>query len=434
MIIMCAPDRARPLLGAVEAAADRLLELREDAIGERARRHVDLDVELADLGLEVRVRDRLERTRVDQRRIAGLVGQVQLDLEPEGAPVRIEARLAEHAREHVQARPDLLPVALAVLAREDRGGDLLSHGLTLSSTAHVDPIHLHDVQAVARPPARQEGAGGHLAELPAGRQDRRARPERLRQVHAAADHGRAGHRLPRRRPARPRRHRGPARAGAAARPGQGRARQRRGRRARAARHARPLQRAGRQLLGRDRRRVRAPPGRDRRRRRLEPRHHARDRHGRAAAPARRRRRGDALRRRAPPRGALPPAARRARPAAARRAHEPPRRRVGGLAREAPGGVQGHRRGGDPRPLLPRQRGRLDPRARPRPRPALQGQLHGLARAEAGAARAGGAARERAPAHDRARARVGARVAEGPAHEGARPPQALRGAARRGARA
>ena len=35
------------------------------------------------------------------------------------------------------------------------------------------------------------------------------------------------------------------------------------------------------------------------------------------------------------------------------------------------------------------------------------------------------------AHDRARARVGARVAEGPAHEGARPPEPLRGAARRG---
>ena len=40
--------------------------------------------------------------------------------------------------------------------------------------------------------------------------------------------------------------------------------------------------------------------------------------------------------------------------------------------------------------------------------------------------------QRPPAHDRARARVGARVAEGPAHEGARPAQPLRGAARRGA--
>ena len=219
--------------------------------------------------------------------------------------------------------------------------------------------------------------------------------------------------------ARARRDRGPARAGAAARPRQGRARQRRGRRARDARHARPLQRARRELLGRDRRRVRAAPGRDRRRRRLEPRHHARDRDGRAAPAAGRRRRRDPLGWRAAPRGALPPAARRTRPAAAGRAHQPPRRRVGGVAREAPRGLRGHRRGRDARPLLPRQRRRLDPRARPWPRTALQGQLHGLARAEAGAARARGPPRDGPAADDRARARVGARVAQGPPHEGAR---------------
>ena len=75
----------------------------------------------------------------------------------------------------------------------------------------------------------------------------------------------------------------------------------------------------------------------------------------------------ALRRRAPPRRALPAAARDARPAAPRRADEPPRRRVGRVARAAPRRVQGHRRRGHPRSLLPRQRRRLDPRARPRPR-------------------------------------------------------------------
>ena len=48
-------------------------------------------------------------------------------------------------------------------------------------------------------------------------------------------------------------------------------------------------------------------------------------------------------------------------------------------------VPGHRRGRHPRPLLPRQRGRLDPRARPRPRHPLRGQLLVLAGAEGGAA-------------------------------------------------
>ena len=61
----------------------------------------------------------------------------------------------------------------------------------LASLADVCSVHLHHVQAVPGPPSRQEGARGHLAQLPAGGQDRRARAQRLGQVHAAADHGRA---------------------------------------------------------------------------------------------------------------------------------------------------------------------------------------------------------------------------------------------------
>ena len=100
----------------------------------------------------------------------------------------------------------------------------------------------------------------------------------------------------------------------------------------------------------------------------------RDRHGRAALPAGRRRRHDALRRRAAPRRAVPAAAVAARPAAARRAHQPPRRRVGRVARAVPAGLPRHRRRRHPRPLLPRQRRRLDPRARPRPGHPVRGQL------------------------------------------------------------
>ena len=66
---------------------------------------------------------------VEQRRVARLVGQVELDLEPHRAPLGVEARLREHAREDVEARAHLLAVALAVLAAEDRGGDVFAHGL-----------------------------------------------------------------------------------------------------------------------------------------------------------------------------------------------------------------------------------------------------------------------------------------------------------------
>ena len=71
----------------------------------------------------------------------------------------------------------------------------------------------------------------------------------------------------------------------------------------------------------------------------------------------------------------------ARPAAARRAHEPPRRRVGRVARALPQGVRGHGRRRHARPLLPRQRGRLDPRAGPRRGHPVGRQLLELARAE-----------------------------------------------------
>ena len=141
---------------------------------------------------------------------------------------------------------------------------------------------------------------------------------------------------------------------------------------------------------------------------------------------------DALGRRAPPRRALPAAPLLTRPAPPRRADEPPRRRVGALARALPRGVQGHRRRRHARPLLPRQRRRLDPRARPRPRHPVPGQLLLVARAEAGAARARGEDGVGAPPHARAGARVGAREPARPPCEGEGAARRVRAPARRGA--
>ena len=142
----------------------------------------------------------------------------------------------------------------------------------------------------------------------------------------------------------------------------------------------------------------------------------------------------AVRRRAAPGRAVPAAAVPPRPAAARRAHQPPRRRVGGVARALPAGLRGHRRGHHPRPLLPRQRGRLDPRARPRPGHPVRGQL-----LVAGSSRSRPASRQEEKrglgpaAHARARARVGAHGPEGPPGQGQGPPRRLREAAGRGRR-
>ena len=68
--------------------------------------------------------------------------------------------------------------------------------------------------------------------------------------------------------------------------------------------------------------------------------------------------------------------------------------------------RGHGRRDHPRSLLPRQRRRLDPGARPRARDPLPGQLLGLARAEAEAPAAGGAPGVQPSADDRAGARMG----------------------------
>ena len=91
-------------------------------------------------------------------------------------------------------------------------------------------------------PARPRRPQGHLALVPARRQDRRARPERRRQEHAAADHGGAGHRVPRRGLPRPGQHRRLPAAGAAARSDEDGPRDRRRGRRRDARAARPLRR------------------------------------------------------------------------------------------------------------------------------------------------------------------------------------------------
>ena len=83
----------------------------------------------------------------------------------------------------------------------------------------------------------------------------------------------------------------------------------------------------------------------------------------------------------------------------------------------------HRRRDHPRPLLPRQRRQVDPRARPRPRHPVRGQLlvswleqkqERLAREEKS-----NEARQRTLA---ARARVGAHVAQGPPGQGQGPPR------------
>ena len=106
--------------------------------------------------------------------------------------------------------------------------------------------------------------------------------------------------------------------------------------------------------------------------------------------------------------------RAARPAAARRADQPSRRRDHGVAGKASAPISGRGDDHHPRPLLPRQCHRLDPRARSRPRHSLRGQLHRLSRGQ-GQAHAPGRPRGRRPLQGAdPRARMDRVQPEGPA--------------------
>ena len=130
-------DLGRLGLGAVEVAAQQLLELLEPALTELDRRHVDLDVEQAELGLEGGVGDGRQRLGVLQRRVAVLVDQVELDLEPGHRVVGVEPRLAQHPGEHVETAPDLLAVARPVGPGELLCLHLFAHVRTLGPIGGV---------------------------------------------------------------------------------------------------------------------------------------------------------------------------------------------------------------------------------------------------------------------------------------------------------
>ncbi len=156
---------------------------------------------------------------------------------------------------------------------------------------------------------------------------------------------------------------------------------------------RPVQRHrradGHRLLRRAHGGVRRAAGGPGPRRRVGDRLAARAGDGRAALPAAGRPGRDPVGRRAAPGGPVQAPAEQARPSPARRADQPPRRGERALARAAPRVLRRRGPGGDPRPLLPRQRRGLDPRDRPRPHLPVRGQLLDLPGEEGRAPRGAG---------------------------------------------
>ena len=202
----------------------------------------------------------------------------------------------------------------------------------------IDAIHLHDERPREGSSSRRRCAQGHLALVPAWRQDRRARPERRRQELASQDH--VGEDREFIGEAFPARHVGRVPpAGASPRPIEDSPRERRGRRgghqgaARTIRRAqhearrRPVPRGDGQSHGR----AGPPSGPHRCRECLGRGLAARTGHGCLALPVTRRGRHDAVRRRTSPRRAVPVAAQVPRSPPAGRADQPVGRGVSRLA-------------------------------------------------------------------------------------------------------
>ena len=121
---------AGPGLGVPQAAPHAALELGQGVAGQRPRRDVDLQVELAELAGPARVGDRAEHLGVLQRGQANFVDQVQLDLQADLARLDVKPGFPQHPREYVQAATDLLPVGTPVL---------LAHGDRRDIPAHQSP-------------------------------------------------------------------------------------------------------------------------------------------------------------------------------------------------------------------------------------------------------------------------------------------------------
>ena len=132
------PDHRQPAPGAagfavrvVQRRAEFPFQRLDMRAAEGARRDVDLDVELPELGLERRIGDGLQRLFVRHRRIPGGIHEVELDLQAEPRLGDVELPVREHRRKRVQTPPRLGSEKSAILPRESPCVDAVAHEQTL---------------------------------------------------------------------------------------------------------------------------------------------------------------------------------------------------------------------------------------------------------------------------------------------------------------
>src|SRR6185437_9019142 len=97
------PGGAGRVVGGVQAGPQLALEPQRLVVGQRPGRDVDLDVVLAELGLESRIVDVFEYPLVGHRRVDVVVDEIELELQAHARGTSCEAVPGEHSRQRVQA-------------------------------------------------------------------------------------------------------------------------------------------------------------------------------------------------------------------------------------------------------------------------------------------------------------------------------------------
>jgi hypothetical protein len=118
----------RLFVGSAEHLQQLLLVGQEAVARDEPWWDVELQVELAQFGLEARLGEVGQDAGVTHGRIeVGAAGQIDLDLQTGHRRVCVEGEVVQHEREGVEAPAHLLPVTHPVGAAEGEFGDVLAH-------------------------------------------------------------------------------------------------------------------------------------------------------------------------------------------------------------------------------------------------------------------------------------------------------------------
>ena len=149
----------------IQRSAQVGLQLGDRGTAQWPRVDVDLDVELAELGLIVGIGDGVEHRRVGHRRFHVVVDEIELDLHADLRFTDVEGLIGQHDRQGIETVLHLLAKLVPVLPGELTALDVLAHGARLSVReegpfARAQRLRLTSIAAHVRRGARTRKSPG----------------------------------------------------------------------------------------------------------------------------------------------------------------------------------------------------------------------------------------------------------------------------------